>query len=381
MGLGARRSLRPRERGSGSAMLKRILHVAKFYPPAPGGMERVVETLCRATAGLVENHVLALNHGRGTIDEVVDGVPVTRVGVLARAGSVPIAPSLAVHLRRASADLIVLHEPNPWALLSYAIARPGAPLAIWYHSDVVRPELQYRLFYAPLARPAYSSARRFIVSSPALADHAAALARHRDRVTVIPFGIDPERWTAASLARPADAGERFVLFVGRHVPYKGVDILIRALQGTGIHAVIAGDGPQRPEWEALARGLNVPARFTGDVPDARLHELFAACAAFVLPSTTRAEAFGYVQLEAMASGKPVISTDVPSGVSWVNQHEQTGLIVRAGDVDALRGALRRLMADEPLRARLGRQARARVEDTFTMSHLRERLRAFYAEAA
>jgi rhamnosyl/mannosyltransferase len=88
-----------------------------------------------------------------------------------------------------------------------------------------------------------------------------------------------------------------------------------------------------------------------------------------------------VQLEAMASGKPVISTDVPSGVSWVNQHERTGLIVPAGDVDALRSAMRRLMEDEPLRLRLGRQARARVEDAFTMGHLRDRLRAFYEEAA
>jgi len=160
-----------------------------------------------------------------------------------------------------------------------------------------------------------------------------------------------------------------------------VEVLLRALQGTGLHAVIAGDGPQRAAWEALARTLGVSARFTGDVPDAELRALFAACAAFVLPSTTRAEAFGYVQLEAMASGRPVISTDVPSGVSWVNQHERTGLVVRAGDVAALRGALRRLMDDDELRVRLGRQARARVEEAFTMSHLRERLRALYAEAA
>jgi glycosyltransferase involved in cell wall biosynthesis len=77
----------------------------------------------------------------------------------------------------------------------------------------------------------------------------------------------------------------------------------------------------------------------------------------------------------------VISTNVPSGVSWVNQHERTGLIVPASDVEALRSAMRRLIGDETLRARLGRQARARVEDAFTMAHLRDRLRAFFAEAA
>ena len=360
--------------------MKRVLHVAKFYPPAPGGMERVVETLCRASQGIVESRVLALNDGRETVEDVVDGVPVTRVGVMARAGSVPIAPTLERHLRRAEADLIILHEPNPWALLSYALARPPAPLAIWYHSDVVRPALQYSLFYAPLARPAYTRASRFIVSSPPLGAHASALEPYRDRIRVIPFGIDATRWIAPA-PQPEPAATPFVLFVGRHVPYKGVDVMIRALQGTGIPAVIAGDGPERSNWQDLARGLGVDARFPGDIPDEDVRRLFAACAAFVLPSTSRAEAFGYVQLEAMASGKPVISTDVPSGVSWVNQHERTGLIVRAGDAAALRSAIRRLIDDEALRLRFGRQARARVEDTFTLTHLRDRLRDFFAEAA
>jgi rhamnosyl/mannosyltransferase len=99
----------------------------------------------------------------------------------------------------------------------------------------------------------------------------------------------------------------------------------------------------------------------------------------VLPSVTRAEAFGYVQLEAMAAGKPVISTDVPSGVSWVNQHERTGLVVPAGDALALREAIDRVVNDADLRARLGAAGRARVEEAFTLERLRERLRAFYEE--
>jgi glycosyltransferase involved in cell wall biosynthesis len=356
--------------------MKRVVHIAKFYPPAPGGMERVVETLCRASAGLVESRVLALNTTSDTVDENVNGVPVTRVGVIGRVGSVPIAPTLALHLRRLQADLVILHEPHPWALLSYAVGRPAAPLAIWYHSDVVRPALQYALFYAPLARTVYSRAHSFIVSSPPLGEHAAALSPYRDRIRVIPFGIDLAQWNVAG----SEAEEPFALFAGRHVPYKGVDVLIRALEGTAMRVVIAGDGPRRAQWEAQARAANVNATFTGDITDAGLRDLFRRCAVFVLPSVTRAEAFGYVQLEAMASGKPVISTDVPSGVSWVNQHEQTGLVVRAGDAVALRDALSRMMNDASLRRRLGAAGRARVEHMFSMTHLGERLRALFEVA-
>src|SRR5262245_25526718 len=360
--------------------MKRVVHIGKFYPPHPGGMERVLETICQASVGLVDSRVLVMNASRETVEDVVAGIPVTRVGTAGSAGSVHIAPSLVAQLRRAAADLIILHEPNPWALLSYALARPRAPLAIWYHSDVVRPALQYALFYAPIARPAYSRATRFVVSSPALGEHAAALAPYRSRITVIPFGIDPAPWRTPPGASPGQPP--CVLFAGRHVDYKGVDVLLRALaSGGGAQAVIVGDGPKRAAWEQLARdlGLEARVRFTGEVPDAELRRLMHACTAFVLPSVTRAEAFGYVQLEAMAAGKPVISTDVPSGVSWVNQDGCTGIVVRAGDAGALRLAIDRLTADAALAGRPGAAGRGRVEEEFTLDRLRDRLRRFYED--
>jgi rhamnosyl/mannosyltransferase len=345
-------------------------------------MERVLETVCRASHGLVDNHVLVANTARTTVRETVGGVDVTRVGTIGAVGSVHLAPAFAWWLRRIPADLIVVHEPNPWALLSYVIARPAAPLFIWYHSDVVRPALQYALFYAPFARFVYRRARRIIVSSPALAEHATALAAYRDRIRVVPFGIEPSAWNAAKTSAD-DTREPFVLFAGRHVAYKGVDVLLRALSHSTARAVIAGDGPERAKWEATARelGLNGRVTFAGEVPDAVLRRLMHACDALVLPSVTRAEAFGYVQLEAMAAGKPVISTDVASGVSWVNQHMRTGLVVRAGDADALRSAIDRLSADRSLRERLGSAGRARVEQEFTLERLRERLRVLYEESA
>lgn len=357
-----------------------VLHVGKFYPPVAGGMERIVQTLCAVTRGRLESRVLAFHTGPRTVEEVVDGVHVTRVGSLGSAGSVPVSPTFAAHLRNARADVMIVHEPNPWALLSHAIARPRLPHAIWFHSEVVRPRLQYRLFYRPVADPVYRRARGFVVSSPALKEHAAALQPYRDRITVIPFGIDASAWNTSAMDRARietirrDAGRPIVFFAGRLVPYKGVDVLIRAAAALDAHVTIAGAGPMRAEWERLAREQLEGGRFefTGEIPDDELRARMHACDVFVLPSVTPAEAFGFVQLEAMACGKPVVSTRVPSGVSWVNRDGETGALVEPGDVAALRDALKRLLADAPLRARLGSAGAVRVRREFGLARMGDR---------
>lgn len=367
-----------------------VAHIAKYYPPVPGGMERVVELLCRSTRGRVKSRVIAFNTSRQTVRDVVDGVDVMRLGVAIVAGSVPIAAGLPRAVGAICDDVMVLHEPNPWALVSLATTRPRTPLAVWFHSEVIRPRLQYKLFYEPVARAVYGRARRIVVSSPALAERAAALRPYRDRVTVIPFGIDPAGWQLPPSAAPriaairAQAGGRpLVLFAGRMVPYKGVPVLLRALQPLDVSAVFVGDGPAREAAMSVARDLHLDGRvrFAGEVPHEELVALFHACDMFVLPSVTPAEAFGYVQLEAMICGKPVISTRVPSGVPWVNRHEETGLTVPPGDAGALREAVATLAGSASLRARLGEGGRRRVLDEFTLARMAERTIAMYRELA
>src|SRR5215207_7920837 len=106
------------------------------------------------------------------------------------------------------------------------------------------------------------------------------------------------------------------------VPYKGLDVLMKSMVDVDASLVLVGDGPQRAALETLARELGVAHKvlFAGEVDDDDLLAWYHACDLFVLPSTTRAEAFGVVQTEAMACGKPVISTALPTGVPWVNRH-------------------------------------------------------------
>ena len=137
-------------------------------------METALQTLCRGEQRAVETHALVMNRARGTRHDVVDGVPVTRVGSWLTIGAVAVAPALPLRLARADADLIVLHEPNPMALLAYFVARPKAPLIIWYHSEVVRPGWRYRLFYRPFLEFALRRVARIVVASPPMKDVASA---------------------------------------------------------------------------------------------------------------------------------------------------------------------------------------------------------------
>jgi len=130
----------------------------------------------------------------------------------------------------------------------------------------------------------------------------------------------------------------------------------------------------------LARQLGVADRviFLGQQEQA-LPALYQACNVFVLPSIERSEAFGIVQLEAMASGRPVVSCDVGTGVAWVNQDTVTGLVVPPRDPGRLATALNRLLDDPPLAARLGQAGQARVREQFTQARMVEQIEQLYEQ--
>jgi glycosyltransferase involved in cell wall biosynthesis len=375
-----------------TASAVRVLHVGKFYPPVPGGMERVLQLLCENERPEVDSRVLVANVGRRTTREELAGVPVTRLASLGRIGSVGVCPTLPLWLRRLATDIVVIHEPNPVALVSVVLAQPRARVLVWFHSEVVRPQWKYRLIYRPFLRAVLRRASRIIVSSPGLARHAVELQDFRDKCVVVPFGVDVTRLEPTEAVRARASVLRaqhqtpILLFVGRLVPYKGVDVLLRALEGLPHLAggdattLLVGDGPLRSVLETQARTLGLSrVRFLGGVSDDELTALYHAAEVFVLPSVTRAEAFGVVQLEAMACEVPVVSTNLPSGVPWVNQHDKTGLVVPPGDADALRQALADLLSDPARREVLGRQARERVHREFTLTRMAQLTSELYRE--
>jgi rhamnosyl/mannosyltransferase len=359
----------------------KVVHAAKFYPPVSGGMETVVGDLCEGTAAEWDVRVVAANEGRATVGDRRAGVSVARAGTMMTRHSVPLCPAFPALLWRERADCVVLHEPNPVAGLSVFLHAPAPRLIVWHHADLLRPSWAPPT-YGRIQRALYRRAECVIVSSPRLAADSALVQQAR-RVAVIPFGINLDlyrdagatRMAAIERVQSASAGPR-VLFVGRLVYYKGVHVLLEAMVSCAGTLTLVGEGPLEPELRRRAAELGIANRviFAGRVADADLPAYYQAADLFVLPSIARTEAFGVVQVEAMAAGLPVVSTNLPTGVPWVNQDGVSGLVVPPDDAAALGAAISLLLADSGLRARLGRGAFARADAMFSRRRMLDAFR-------
>ena len=368
----------------------RICHLGKFYLPACGGIETHLRTLARAQAALGAHvQVICVNHldkaGRDVTwqssahtnrSESRDGrVNILRLSRRASWSRFDICPALPSLLRRlpASVDLLHVHVPNPTMILALAMVRPRVPWVISYHSDVVKQKFLARMV-RPFENMVFAQARAVLVSSPTYREGSAYLQKHDDKLAVIPFGIDLEPFFRPSAAATSATrrfreqyGQPLWLAVGRLVYYKGIDLALRALTRVPGKLLVVGEGPLRSDLLGLASRLGVADRVSwqGRLDDAELIGAYHAATALWFPSNARSEAFGFVQVEAMACGCPVINTAIPgSGVAWVSRHEQTGLTIPVNDDTALAEASRRLLCEPGLRDRLSRQARARAEAEF-----------------
>ena len=362
----------------------RVLGVGKFYPPEyHGGLESVVASLNRELVcrGCAVSCVVSAVRGAGSVEDV-DGVRVIRARSLGTLLSQPLAPGFPAAVRREAADIVHLHHPNPLGDLA-VLADARRPLVISQHSDVVRQRALWPL-YGPLVRRAFARARFVVVASENYRGASRELAGWGAKVRVIPYGIEAARFERtpavadrAAALRAAWGDAPVVLAVGRLVGYKGFDVLLRAVTGLDATAVIVGAGPEEARLRALAPAGTV---FAGRVADEDLPAYYHACDVFCLPSRTIAEAFGVVLLEAMACGKPLVTSALPTGVTAVNREGVTGLTVPPDDAGALREALRALAGDAARRGVMGEAGRRAVARDYTAAVMAERYLALYREA-
>lgn len=385
----------------------KICHLGKYYPPATGGMEAHVRLLARGQAELgAQVRVIGVNHidafGRDVtwdvfrqtpfLDEHDGPVRVTRMSRRASLARFDVCPGLASVLRQLSGDkfdVLHLHTPNPAMVLALNFCTGSLPLVISHHSDVVRQKylgLAFRLF----EQPVYRRAALILADSPEYAAGSFMLRCHRNRVTPLPLGIDLEPFlnpSAESMEIAAawkqQFGEPLWLCVGRLVYYKGFETAVRALARAPGRLVVIGTGPREPILRRLADKVGVAGRIVwrGSVDDATLAAAYHAATALWFPSNARSEAFGLVQVEAMAAGCPVINTQIPqSGVPWVCRDGREGLTVPVNDSEELAAAAMRLLAEPGLRGRLADAGRRRAMEEYDYRRMAARSLELYGEA-
>lgn len=360
----------------------KVIHAFKdYYPPTRGGIEEHMNEVVHSLRGF-RFGVLTSSRTRNLVVDDDEGVRVVRAPELARVASTPITPSWVKLLKESQADLIHMHMPNPFGEIAFLMSRTKSPMVATYHADIVgRAALlpAYRPFQAMFLKKAY----RVIVSNPRTIETSTALEPIRDRCVVIPFGVEPGDWS-----EPPDSAdgirEKFpgpiIVFLGRLAYYKGVDVLINAMRSIEATCLIIGDGPIRSSLESMTSDLRLRHKvvFTGEVSDDERTAFLHAADIFVLPSTSRAEAFGIAMLQAMACGKPVVSTELGTGTSWVNVNNRTGIVVPPGEPPALAGAIKAILGDRVKREDLGLAAAERVRTNFTRFQMLESLASLYA---
>lgn len=350
-------------------MKLKILEVNKFYTPHIGGIETLVAQRARHFSRYPDAEVRVLvcqEQGEGET-EIIDGVEITRAGSLGTFASCPVSAEFFRKFREmaAWADVVEIHTPFPPGEAASVLSGCKCRVVAAWHSDIVRQKRMLAL-YKPVLKRFLRRADAIITATQGHIDGSAFLPEFRDKCHIIPYPFEWERYEQKKhlpVLRTDDPYAVKLLFVGRLVYYKGVDVLLRALrQVQGCELFLCGTGALEEALQKQAEGL--PVHFLGRLEDDTLRAAFADCDIFILPSVANSEAFGIVQQEAMACGKPVINTSLPTGVPYVSLHGETGLTVPPGDAEALAAAIQKLADDPELRRRYGEHARRRVRTEY-----------------
>jgi glycosyltransferase involved in cell wall biosynthesis len=367
----------------------RVLHFYKtYYPDTVGGIEQVIRQLCVGTGRLgVQNQVLTLTRQKGNFDIAFEGHRVKRARQDFEIASNSVSLASIGQLARMAKDVDVVHYHFPWPFMDLAhfLARVRKPSVVTYHSDIVRQKKLLRL-YQPLMHRFLGSMDTIVATSPNYLASSEVLRRHRDRTRIITYGLDKSIYPTADPARMAAwrarVGERFFLFIGVLRYYKGLHVLLEAMAGCDYPVVIVGAGPIEIELKTRAAQLGLThVHFVGQVDEDDKVALLAQCYAMAFPSHLRSEAFGISLLEGAMYGKPMISAEIGTGTSYINVHDETGLVVPSSDPSALRAAMRTLWDNPALAAAMGRRAAARFQEHFTAERMATNYSALYHELA
>ncbi|EJM55344.1 glycosyltransferase family 4 protein [Pseudomonas sp. GM48] len=365
----------------------RVLHFFKTYlPDSVGGIEQVIFQLCESGAlHGVEGKVLTLSTDPTPPVMQIAQHEVHRARLDIQFASTGFSWSVFKQFRElaAEADVVNYHFPWPFMDLVHFASGLNKPSVVTYHSDIIRQKHLLKL-YRPLMNRFLHSADRIVAASPNYLHTSDVLQQFQHKTRVIPYGLNKAGYPLPDNNRTAHwrkkLGDKFFLFVGVMRYYKGLHILLDALKDLDYPTVIVGAGPLEAELHAQAIALGLRnIHFLGRLGDEDKVALLQLSYAIVFPSHLRSEAFGISLLEGAMYGKPMISSEIGTGTSYINIHNETGLVVPPSHPLAFREAMRTLWENPGLAAQMGEKAQARYQNLFTADEMGRKWATLYEE--
>lgn len=363
----------------------KILHIGKFLPPVKGGMENSIFTICKGLSAQSQIQAVLVGvdpEGKAYTKIEDSGLTLKALKNWRTVASTPFVTGLRKVLREQNPDLVHVHLPNPW--MTILLQQWSGPLVATYHCDVINYPLLVKM-YSPVLHHFLGRCQKIVATSPQLIASSSVLKTFEKKVKIIPLSIPPlsTRTSSSGLLEKlkAQSSDRIILFVGRLVSYKGLEFLIDSMKSVNGHLVIVGDGPER---EKLVRqiqhlGLQDKITFAGAVSDEELPEFYKAARIVALSSINESEALGICLIEALSMGRPLVTTDLPTGVSFVNQNEVTGLRVPVKDSQALAQALSHILENPDVWNQFSKNALQHYQKNFNLNEIIHQHVSMYKE--
>ena len=355
----------------------RVLHFYKTsFPDTMGGVEQVINQIARGVSKLgIKTDVLSLTPKQVPRTVEIDGYLTHRARLDFQIASTGFSVSAFRRFAQLAkmADVIHYHFPWPFMDVVHFATMVKKPTVVTYHSDIIRQKHLLKI-YRPLKLKFLGNMNRIVATSPNYLATSHVLSRYKQKVSVIPIGLDKATYPVPSSEKLSywqnKIGRKFFLFVGVIRYYKGLHILMEAAKGLDYPIVIVGAGPieGKLKQQAIKLGLR-NIHFLGHLPDEDKVALLTLCYGILFPSHLRSEAFGISLLEGAMYGKPMISSEIGTGTTFINIGNETGLVVPPSDPLALRQAMQYLWEHPELAAEMGQKAEQRFRDHFTADQM------------
>lgn len=355
----------------------KVTHITRYAYPHIGGIEAVISQINESLPDeLFEKEVLCCSNSEKT--SVENDVKYNRCKYLFEFAANTISPEFIWKLSRVDTDIIHYHMPFIFAVIAHFIARPKyKKMYITYHGAIVGYDEVMKPFWG-IYKYFYKIADKIHVLSPTIIDSDTTLLDNKEKCEVIPFGIDTNIEYDKEEVKNKEKykNKKIILAIGRLVKFKGFQFVITAMKEIdNAILLVIGDGPLKYDFQTYIEENNMKEKviLLGAISDEKIkNNYIKACDIFILSSIRKSESFGIVQLEAMRLGKPIINTNLGTGVNYVSIHNETGITVEPKNSTALASAINTLLGDNALREKLGQNARKRVEMLFDINKVKEK---------